>query len=165
MSSVPALFRNMFKHRLVDHFCPLWTISGSPGPLSCLGRSQLPPVSELCPRLLMRQLRDPLRSYSSVRCPCMTTCIWSQSFAQNALSVSLPLRFLMDFGLPFGVPGRSFSALFEHYFLCAFPDASGSAFCSIWLNFGSNFGVIFVTFRRPLGFVIFATPSMRNHCF
>ena len=58
-------------------------------------------------------------------------------------------RFLMDFGLQFEVPGRSFSVLFEHYFLCVFQDASGSAFWSILLHLGSHFGVIFVTFRRP----------------
>ena len=41
---------------------------------------------------------------------------------------SLFHRFLMDFGAQPGVPGHSFSALFEYVFLSVFRDASGTAF-------------------------------------
>ena len=62
---------------------------------------------------------------------------------------SLLHRFLWDFCVRCGDPGHSFSSLFEYVFLSVFRDVSGTAFLSIWVHFGSHFGVILSLFGDP----------------
>ena len=74
-------------------------------------------------------------------------------------------RFLVNFGLRFGGPGRSFFGLFGDFFLVFFGYGSGDAFRRILGRFWEVFRCYLGAFLEIPGFCDFTAPAMPNHRF